>query len=216
MKREQTFLEEVCNSGSHAIGALLASIGLYELIMMSLAYGSATHVVSTSIYGTSLIMVFLASAVYHASPSRWRPTLKIVDHACIYLLIAGTYTPVALVVLQGAWGWSIFGIIWGCAALGISFKVFGRGRFRGISTVTYVMMGWLVVIALGPLLDRLDYGGFLLILGGGIAYSVGAIFYAFNRPFFHVIFHLFVVAAGALHYMAVYYYILPKVVSSPA
>lgn len=209
MEQFYTPREEWWNRFTHGIGVLLAAAGCYQMVVSASLYGTAVHVVSAGIYGACLIALFLASTCYHSSYGRYRPILKTIDHICIYFLIGGTYTPLALVILQSGWRWTMFGLIWGFALVGIVFKLFGGERFRKVSTITYLLMGWLAAIAIKPLMDGMAYEGFMLILIGGVIYSIGALFYAIKRPYFHAIFHLFVLLACVLHYTAIYYFVIP-------
>lgn len=203
--------EEIANSITHGLGTLLAIAGLVVLIVFAAHYGTAWHVVSCSIFGAALILLYLASTLYHAirHPSA-KSLFRILDHAAILVLIAGTYTPFTLVSLRGAWGWTLFGIIWGLAILGIVLETTRLRRFRGWLIALYVVMGWAVVAVTKPLLANVDQGGLWLLLAGGIAYTGGIAFYLWHRlPYNHAIWHLFVLAGSALHYFAVLLYVVP-------
>lgn len=209
--KRQTLLEEVFNSATHAIGALLGIAALVLLVVLSAQQGSAVKVVGSAIFGSSLIIMYSASALYHAFR---RPNLKkifkVIDHSSIYLLIAGTYTPVVLVVLAGGWGWSLFGVIWGFALIGLIFKLFATGKFEVVSTVAYVCMGWLAIIAIKPLYDALPGAGFAWLLAGGISYTLGVIFYAWDQlRFGHAIWHLFVLGGSVCHFFLILWYVVP-------
>jgi len=169
------------------------------------------RIASCSVYGTTLVLLYTASTLYHSFRSpRLKHIFKIIDHCSIYLLIAGTYTPFTLVMMRGGWGWSLFGIVWMLAFLGTLFKIFFVNRFKIASTVVYVMMGWLVIIAIKPVLTIIPLGCFLWLLAGGLCYTVGVLFFAWDRiPFNHAIWHVFVVAGSICHFVAVLFYVLP-------
>jgi hemolysin III len=203
--------EEIANSITHGIGLGLSVIGLVALIILACLQGSALRVVSCSVYGTTLVLLYTASTLYHSFRSpRLKHIFKIIDHCSIYLLIAGTYTPFTLVMMRGGWGWSLFGIVWMLAFLGIIFKIFFVNRFKIASTIVYVMMGWLVIIAIKPVLTIIPLGCFMWLLAGGLCYTVGVLFFAWDRiPFNHAIWHVFVVAGSICHFVAVLFYVLP-------
>ena len=209
--RKQTLLEEVFNSATHAIGALLGVAGLVILTVMAAEQGSAIKVVGSVIFGASLIIMYSASAMYHAvRKSHWKRLYKVVDHSSIYIMIAGTYTPVVLVVLAGAWGWSLFGVIWGFAILGLVFKLFLTGKYEFISVTAYICMGWLAIIAIKPLHDHLPLMGFIWLMAGGASYTVGVIFYTLDRwRFAHVAWHLFVLGGSICHFFLIFLYVIP-------
>jgi hemolysin III len=183
------------------------------LVLHASKYGDAWHIVSFGIFGASLIILFAASTIYHSAKDPLsRARLRIVDHASIYILIAGTYTPFTLVTLNGPIGWSIFAITWGMALSGIVLKLFFTGRYELISTLMYVFMGWIIVFAISPLIDRLSSDGLFWLVAGGIAYTVGAILYGIKKiKFNHAIFHVFVLIGAFCHFVAVYFYVLPDV-----
>lgn len=199
--------EEIVNSVTHGIGAILSVIGLIVLLVMAITYGDVWRVVSLTIYGTSLFTLYLASTLYHMIQHRpAKRVLRIFDHAAIYLLIAGTYTPFLLVVLNGVLGWVLFAIIWGMAIMGVVYKVFFLDRYAVAETVGYLVMGWLCVFALPEMLPLLSTQALWSLVLGGIVYSLGVIFYA--RPkvaYSHGVWHLFVLGGSALHYFAVYH-----------
>ncbi len=204
-------IEELVNALTHGTGALLSAAGLGVLVVMACLHGTALHIVSCSIYGATLVLLYTASTLYHSVRSpRLKHAFKIVDHSCIYLLIAGTYTPFTLVTLQGGWGWTLFGLVWVLAAAGIVFQLFFVHRFKILATAAYILMGWLAVFAVKPLLDALPAGGFAWLLAGGIVYTVGALFYLLKRlPYNHAIWHFFVLGGSACHYVAVVLYVVP-------
>jgi hemolysin III len=198
-------LEEAANILTHGIGVLAALTAAATLIPLAAIRGSASQVVGTSVFAATLVALYSASTAYHAARTpRWKARLKVMDHAAIYLLIAGTYTPFTLGALRGGWGWSLFGVIWGLAAVGVVFKLFTTGRFRAVSTLLYVAMGWLILVAVGPLVRQLTSTTLAWLLAGGLAYTVGTVFYLARRlPFGHAIWHLFVLAGSLCHAVAV-------------
>ncbi len=204
--------EEIANSITHGVGAGLAVTGLIYLVYFSAMYGNVWHIVSCAIYGTTLTLLYAVSTLYHSIPSqRVKAVMRILDHAAIFLLIAGTYTPFMLVSLRGPWGWSLFGVVWGLAITGIVFQAALQKSWTIVSVAIYIGMGWVVVIAIRPLLDAVPVGGFLLLLGGGIAYTLGTAFYVWKQlRFHHAIWHLFVLAGSAFHYFAVLRYVIPE------
>lgn len=197
--------EELANSITHGIGFFIGIAVLVLLVVFSSLRKGAWEVVSCSIYGATFILLYLGSTLYHSSGNpRSRRIFKIIDHSAIYLLIAGTYTPYALVPLRGALGWTIFGVIWGCAIFGIFFKVFFTGRFKAVSLVSYLFMGWFCVVAVKPLYNGLSAPGFVLFVAGGLCYTVGAIFYAWKSlPWSHAVWHLFVLAGSLCHFFSI-------------
>ena len=205
-------IEEKINIISHASGFILSIVALVLLVTHANLHGDVWHIVSFSIFGASLIILYAASTFYHsAKKSELRNRLKIFDHASIYVLIAGTYTPFTLVTLKGTIGWVIFGISWGLAVTGIILKLFFTGKYNLISTIMYVLMGWVIVFAIKPLINNLPLEGFLWLLAGGISYTIGAILYSIKKiKFNHAIFHLFVLTGSFCHFMSVFFYVLPS------
>jgi len=203
--------EEIANSITHGIGALLSCAGLVLLVIFAGNHGNGWHITASVVFGATLILSYTASTLYHSIPGiNAKRALKVLDHAAIYLLIAGTYTPFTLVSLRGPWGWSLFGIIWGLALLGVLLKITMLGKLSGISTLVYLAMGWIVLIAIKPLLAVVETGGMLLLLSGGLAYSVGVVFYVWKRlPYNHAVWHLFVLAGSLCHFFAVFFYVIP-------
>ncbi|MBN1875696.1 MAG: hemolysin III family protein [Anaerolineae bacterium] len=203
--------EEIMNSITHGIGAGLSVAGLTLLVVLAVLNGSVVQVVSFSIYGASLIILYLASTLYHSfqQPSVKR-VFKIIDHAAIYLLIAGTYTPFLLLGVRGAWGWTMLILIWGLAILGVSFKALFIHRFQKLAVLAYVLMGWLSVLVIKSLLANIPIGGLIWLAAGGAAYTIGVIFYALKKvPYMHGIWHLFVLGGSICHYFAVLFYLVP-------
>lgn len=203
--------EELANSLTHGLGAGLSVAGLVLLVVRSAQHGNTWHVVSTAIFGASLVLLYAASTLYHSlRGERLKQVLQKFDHAAIFLLIAGTYTPFVLVTLRGPWGWSLFGVVWGLAVAGVTLKFWLAGRFRLISTLIYLAMGWLVMVAIKPLVAALPAGGLQLLFAGGLCYTGGAAFYLWKRlPFHHAIWHLWVLGGSACHWTAVFFYVVP-------
>lgn len=197
--------EELANWLSHGVGLLCAIAAAPVLIVSAVVRGSATDVVGSSVFGATLVLLYLASTSYHAAPlSRLKERLRRLDHAAIYLLIAGTYTPFTLGVLAGPLGWTLFGIVWGTAALGVYHKLTAGVRYPRLSTALYLIMGWLIVVAIRPLILAVPLPGILWLVAGGIAYTAGVGFYASRRiPYGHFLWHLFVLAGSACHFLAV-------------
>ena len=205
-------IEEKINIISHAIGFILSIVALVLLVRHAYLHGNVWHIVSFSIFGASLIILYAVSTFYHsAKKSELRNRLKIMDHASIYVLIAGTYTPFTLVTLKGTIGWVLFGISWGLALTGISLKLFFTGKYDLISTIMYVLMGWVIVFAIKPLINNLPLEGLLWLFAGGISYTIGAIIYSIKKiKFNHTIFHMFVLFGSFCHFMSVFFYVLPN------
>jgi hemolysin III len=203
--------EEIANSLTHGVGALLAIGGSAVLVTLAALRGDVWHVVSCSIYGAAMVVLYTASTLYHSITSpRAKEALQVFDHAAIFLLIAGTYTPFTLVSLRGPWGWSIFGVVWGLAAAGILLEIAFPNRWPALSLALYVAMGWVVVVAVKPLLSALPTGGLVLLLLGGLSYTGGIGFYAWKKlPYSHAIWHVFVLAGTILHFFAVLFYVVP-------
>jgi hemolysin III len=203
-------LEESINVGSHALGFIFGIVALILLVIKSVQFGTIWHVVSFSIYGASMVILYAASTLYHnAKDPKVRRHLKVFDHAAIYVLIAGTYTPFALVTLHGFEGWLLFGLSWGIAIIGIILKLFFTGRFNIISTLAYVFMGWMVIFIIDTLIAKLSENGVFWLFAGGIAYTVGAVIYAIPKiKMHHAIFHVFVLLGTVCHFISVYFYVL--------
>ncbi len=197
--------EEIAHSVTHGIGALLAVAGLVVLTTLAALSGEAVHVVSSVVFGTTLVILYSASTLYHAvSSPRVKMVLRVIDHSSIFLLIAGTYTPFTLISLSGPWGWTLFGIIWGLAALGIIAQFFRLGRSNLFQIILYLTMGWAALAAVGPIIRAVPPAGLTLMVAGGLAYTVGVVFYLTRRiPYHHAIWHLFVIAGSVLHFFAV-------------
>ena len=198
---------------THVAGGMLAVAGLVVLTVYAASAHDPRRVVAVSIYGVSLVLMYSASSCYHfVNPPKLKRILKIVDHASIYLLIAGTYTPKLLISMRGPWGWSLFGVVWGMAIAGVILKLFFVDRFKALSTAIYVLMGWLVLIAAKSLFSSVPHHGIVWLFAGGISYTGGVAFYLWERlPFNHAIWHLFVIAGSVCHFLAVFFYVLPVV-----
>ncbi len=204
-----SYLEERINVVSHALGFFLSIIALILLVIRAIMHGGIMHLISFPIFGLSLILLYTASTLYHNSKiPEARNRLKIFDHASIYVLIAGTYTPFTLITLSGTNGWVIFGISWGIAFAGIILKLFFTGRFSIVSTAMYVLMGWVIVFAIKPLINNLPHEGILWLFAGGLAYTFGAVLYSIKAiKFNHAIFHVLVLVGSFCHFISVYFYV---------
>ncbi|QYA27056.1 hemolysin III family protein [Gramella sp. MT6] len=204
--------EERWNILSHGVGFGLSILALVLLILKANKLGEQEHLVSFSIFGASMVLVYAASTFYHsAKASRLRIKLNILDHAAIYILIAGTYTPYALVTLNGTTGYTILWLVWGMALIGVILKLFYAGRYQLLSTIMYVAMGWLIIFAINPLIKNLSTEGLWWLFGGGISYTIGAILFMQNRiPYNHAIFHIFVLLGTFAHFISIYFYIIPS------
>jgi hemolysin III len=211
IQNRKFIIEEIINSITHGIGLALSLAGLSVLVVFASLYGNAWHIVSSSIFGASLVLLYTFSTLYHSFQlPRIKHIFKILDHSSIYLLIAGTYTPFTLVNLRGAWGWTLFGLIWGLAIFGILFSIIFINRFKIVSTFIYLFMGWLVIIAIKPLLSNVPGGGIAWLVAGGLFYTIGVIFYALKKlPFSHAVWHVFVLGGSVCHFFAVMFYVVP-------
>ena len=207
-----SLLEERINIASHALGFVLSVVAMVLLIGQASSSGNILHIVSFAVFGLSLMTLYAASTIYHsAKDETLRKRMRVVDHASIYVLIAGTYTPFTMITLGGLTGWTIFGITWGMAVTGISLKLFFTGRFRLLSTLMYLFMGWIIIFALEPLVENLSYDGLFWLVSGGIAYSIGAILYSIKKiKLNHAGFHLFVLLGSFCHFISVFFYVLPQ------
>ncbi|MFV0439081.1 MAG: PAQR family membrane homeostasis protein TrhA [Desulfopila sp.] len=208
---QYTLGEEIANSITHGLGILLAIAGLVVLVVDAAGHGDVWRIVATSIFGGSMIVLYTASTLYHSiHGQRIRPFLRMLDHCAIFLLIAGTYTPFTLVSLRGPWGWSLFGAIWGLAVTGIVLELFLARRFRYLVVILYIVMGWVIVVATKPLLDAVAPAGLILLLAGGLCYTIGLPWYITKRiPFGHAVWHLWVLAGTILHFFAILLYVVP-------
>lgn len=203
--------EEIANAITHGLGLLMAVAALPVLVVLAVWKGTAWHVVSCSVYASTLVLLYTSSTFFHALPGeRAKRVFGKLDYSAIYLLIAGTYTPFALVSLRGPWGWSLFGVVWGLAILGVLFELLMKRRRGWLSLAFYIALGWLLMIAIRPLLQAVPLGGLVLIAAGGVAYTLGSVFYVWRAfPYHHAVWHLFVLAGSVLHYLAVAFYVIP-------
>lgn len=211
-ERKATIGEEIANSVTHGAGTALSIAATAVAIVWAALYGNVYSVVSASVYGATLIILYLMSTLYHAFTGKTvKKVFRIFDHCSIFLLIAGTYTPLALVTLSGAFGWTIFGIIWGFAVLGIVLNSVNLEKFKLFSMICYIAMGWMIIIATKTVIGKIGfYPAFVLLLSGGLSYTVGAVFYKMkNVKFMHSVWHLFVLAGSILHYFCILFYVLP-------
>ncbi|MEQ1596976.1 MAG: hemolysin III family protein [Casimicrobium sp.] len=207
-ERPQTLGEEIANSISHGVGLVAAIVVFPFVVMAAAARGSTSGIIAASIFATTMVLLYLSSTIFHALPEgRAKRVFQVLDHAAIFLLIAGTYTPFTLGVLHGVWGWTLFGIVWSVAAVGIVLKSIGGVRYNTISTWAYLAMGWVVVIAAERLWTLMPAWGLFWLFAGGLAYTLGAVFFLLERiRYFHFAWHLFVVAGTACHVVAVVAY----------
>jgi len=203
--------EEIANAITHGIGVLLSIAALVLLIVFAAIKGTALHVVSFTIYGSSMVLLYTASTLVHSFPEgKAKRVFESIDHSCIYIFIAGTYTPILFHVIQGALGWVLFGIVWGLTVFGIVFKSMFANRFLFTSTILYILMGWCIVFAWKPLTANFDPQGLKLLVIGGVLYTVGTIFYMWRSfPYHHAVWHLFVLAGSVIHFFSIILYILP-------
>ncbi|WP_413379667.1 PAQR family membrane homeostasis protein TrhA [Alkalihalobacillus sp. 1P02AB] len=203
--------EEIANAITHGIGAILSVAALVLLIVFSSLYGTAWHIVSFTIYGVTMLLLYISSTMLHSLPKgKGKDVFEILDHASIYLFIAGTYTPLMFIVVQGSLGWTIFGIVWGLAITGIVFKAYFVKRYLFVSTLFYIAMGWLVIIAINPIIEGLPTMGLYLLVGGGLSYTIGTVFYMWRGfKFHHAIWHLFVLAGSIMHFLLIFFFVLP-------
>jgi hemolysin III len=203
--------EEIANSITHGLGIVLSIAGLGVLVGFASVYGDVWHIVSVSIYAATQILLYTASTLYHSIPvAGAKRVLRFLDHSAIFLLIAGTYTPFLLVNLRGPWGWTLFGLIWALAILGISMQGFMLKQKRIINAIPYMLMGWLVIVAIKPLIASVAPGGLALIAAGGLSYTVGSIFYVWKKlPYNHAIWHGFVLMGSLFHFFAILFFVIP-------
>lgn len=201
---------EKFNAWTHLVGAILAAIGAVWMLVIAMLDGDIWKIVSVAVYGVALVLLYSASTVYHSVRGRAKVIMQKVDHFSIYLLIAGSYTPFCLVTLRGAWGWTLFGIVWALAIIGILQEIKPRSEARVMSIVIYAIMGWIVLVAVKPLIAALGMAGFVWLALGGAAYTLGIIFFAFDTRVrhFHGVWHLFVIAGSLLHFVAISRYVL--------
>ncbi|HSX89326.1 MAG TPA: hemolysin III family protein [Pseudomonas sp.] len=201
---------ERLNAWTHLVGAVLACIGAVWLLVLASLDGEPRKIVSVAIYGVTLILLYSISTLYHSLQGAAKVLMRKLDHLSIYLLIAGSYTPFCLITLHGPWGWSLFGVVWGLALIGMLQEIKPRSEARVLSIVIYAVMGWIVLVAVKPLIAALGTAGFAWLAGGGVLYTVGIIFFAYDSRFrhWHGIWHLFVMAGSLTHFIAVLFYVL--------
>ncbi len=204
--------QELWNALTHGLGTALAIAALAVMVTFAALRGTARHIVGASLFGAMLVLLYLMSTLYHAlRPPRAKKVFRILDHSAIFLLIAGTYTPLCLGPLKGAWGWSLFGVVWGLAVIGIVFKATLFHRWAWLSTAVYLLMGWIALIAIVPLMRTLSPGGLAWLFGGGLCYSGGVIFYRWQSlRHHHALWHLCVLAGSACHVFCVLFHVIPK------
>lgn len=208
-RRDLSQDEERANTLSHGLGLCAALVGAIFLIVTAIQRGNLSFTVGAIVFGVTLVLLYLASTLYHGMPQKQvKEVLLVCDHAAIFLFIAGSYTPFTLGVLHGFWGWWLFGLVWGLAVLGIAFKVLlGAVRYHWLSTSVYLGMGWLFILVLGPALDLLPLPGLMWLLAGGLAYTIGVGFFVADKiRYSHFVWHLFVLAGSACHFVAIYWY----------
>jgi hemolysin III len=206
-----SFGDELASSVIHGIGIVLSIAGLAVLVAFAALHGNALAVVACAVFGSSLVLLYTASTLYHSiSVAAAKPTLRALDHIAIYVLIAGTYTPFTLIALPGPWGWSLFAAVWTLAVAGSALELGLLGRHHKLAVLLYIGMGWIGMIAFGPLSAHLQAGGIWLLLGGGAAYTLGVPFYLWRKlPYHHALWHVFVLAGSTLHFLAVLLYVIP-------
>ncbi|NGY83102.1 hemolysin III family protein [Bacillus megaterium] len=203
--------EEIANAITHGVGAVLSIVGLTLLIVLSSLEGTPWHVISFTIYGVTMLLLYVSSTLVHSFPEgKVKDLFEIFDHSSIYLFIAGTYTPFLFIAVKGTTGWTLFGIVWGIALAGIIFKAFFVKKFLFISTILYVFMGWMIVFAWDSLTQNIAHQGIVLLVVGGVLYTIGAVFYVWRGfRFHHMIWHMFVLGRTVLHFLAIILYVLP-------
>ncbi|MCB5266905.1 MAG: hemolysin III family protein [Candidatus Cloacimonetes bacterium] len=201
---KQSLPEEIANAITHGVGVGLAIAALVVLVVHAARISDTWKIVSFSIYGATMIILFLSSTLYHSFPQPYlKRFFRILDHSSIFLLIAGTYTPVTIGSMRGGWGWSLFGVIWGLTLIGIVLKIFAMSKLKWLSIVVYLTMGWIILIAIKPLIAVVSRDFLIWILAGGLAYSLGIVFYVARKiPFHHAVWHLFVLAGSFFHFLA--------------
>jgi hemolysin III len=206
-----TIGEEIAHAATHGLGVVLAITGLTVMVARATLYGTTVHVVGAAIFGATLVLMYTASTVYHSIPQpRAKKVLRVIDHSTIYLLIAGTYTPLALITLNGPGGLALLCLVWALAMSGVVFKVFATGRFEKLSLAIYLAMGWCVLLMIKPLVHTMGTGGLVLLVAGGLSYTGGVAFYVWERlRYHHAIWHAFVLAGSVLQYFAVLFYVMP-------
>ncbi|QRV23280.1 PAQR family membrane homeostasis protein TrhA [Marinomonas foliarum] len=207
--RHQSLGEEVANSISHGLGLIAAIVGTPFLILSAIRYADLSYVIGVSVFSATMIILYLASTLYHAMPKgKLKYVFRVIDHSAVYLLIAGTYTPFMLGVLGGAWGWSLLISVWVLASIGVGLKAFGKVSHPAVSTILYVVLGWLILIAIKPLVALMAPTGLLLLVLGGVLYTLGVVFFVLDSRlrYGHLVWHLFVLGGTVCHYFSIYFY----------
>ena len=206
--------EELMSSISHGVGTLLAVAALVVGVVTAAIYSDAWCVVSMAVYGATLVVLYSMSTIYHGlKPNKGKRVFRVLDHCAVFFLIAGTYTPLTLVSLRGVLGWVMFGIVWGAAVLGIVLNAVSLHRFKVFSMICYIAMGWVIVFAFKPLMEVMQTGGIVLLITGGVAYTIGAVLYGIGKKvkYMHSVFHFFVLAGSILHYFCILLYVVPVI-----
>ncbi|MFD2624207.1 PAQR family membrane homeostasis protein TrhA [Salibacterium salarium] len=203
--------EEIANAATHAVGIVLSLVAIAVLIVFTSLNATPFHVVSVSIYGTTMLLLYVSSTLLHTlKKGKTKDLFEIFDHASIYLFIAGSYTPFLFHVVEGPLSWTLFGVVWGIAFFGIGFKAFFVKKFLFLSTIFYILMGWIMIFAWQPVMENLPAPGIGFLVGGGLLYTVGTIFYIWRHfPYHHAVWHVFVLAGSILHFFAIFFYVLP-------
>lgn len=211
MPKKNRKSEEFWNVITHGTGALLSFVALGVLVVFSVFKGTMIHFAASLVFGLSLVLLYSASTLYHAAYTlKWKRIFQKADHICIYILIAGTYTPIALLGLKGVWGWAVFGCIWAFALAGFIFKFSPLQRSEKISLILYALMGWLIITVIKPLIENLAPGALYYLLGGGLCYTFGIYFFVKEKiPYNHTIWHIFVLSGSALHFFGIFFYLIP-------
>jgi hemolysin III len=205
------FSEEIAHSITHGIGIVLAIAALAILTSFAAVFGTARHIVGCSIFGATMIILYTASTLYHSLQNeKAKKVFRVFDHSAIFLLIAGTYTPFTLITLKGAWGWTLFGVVWGLAIIGIVLQTVSNMRFQVLSLVLYLAMGWIGIVAVRPMISLLPVSGLVFLAAGGLSYTLGVVFYVWERlPFNHAIWHVFVLGGSVSHFFAILFGVIP-------
>ena len=212
VKAKYTLGEEIANAITHGLGTLLSAAGLALMIVFAVIYGNPWHIVSVSIFGATMILLYLMSTLYHAITNKTaKAILRVFDHSSVFLLIAGTYTPFTLVVLNGVLGWTLFGVVWGLTIFGIIFQALFMDKYKVFTLVMYITMGWIVIFGIGDVIKRLPPEGMFWLALGGFLYTLGTVFYALGSKvkYFHTIWHLFVLAGSICHFFCIMWYVIP-------
>ncbi|SDI21396.1 PAQR family membrane homeostasis protein TrhA [Alteribacillus bidgolensis] len=203
--------EEIANAATHAVGIVLSIAAITLLVVFASIHGTSFHILSVSIYGATMLLLYVSSTLLHSfKKGKVKDLFEIFDHASIYLFIAGTYTPFLFHVIEGALSWTLFGIVWGLAIFGVGFKAFFVKKFMFLSTLFYILMGWIIIFAWQPLTSALPAGGIGFLVGGGLLYTIGTIFYMWRHfPYHHAVWHVFVLGGSIMHFFAIFLYVLP-------